>query len=451
MLTTAGYANNRLDNEELPMMRSNLDSLVELQLPYGNTTRSCHVPRRNLAEILSPHRVEADPDLEAVRLQEALNHPIGTPRLEEMLRSDQQIAIVIDDIARPTPIARILPFIFDRISQAGVPDDRVIIIIALGTHRPMTPGEIRARVGSSIFQRVRIENHNFEDYNQLVYLGQSSDRTPVWINRHVKEADFRIGIGNIVPHCAAGWSGGGKIIYPGVAGAQTVDGFHGVFGTDLRNRLGADDTPIRNDIEHFVDFVGLEFILNTILSGDGIIYQAVAGNFRLSHRKGVEYAREVYAVSTRVTADIVLVSSYPADVDFWQAGKAVYTGERVLRDGGTMILLTPCPEGIAQNHNLLDYMRFGSTELLSQLKNFQVKDRAAAAAALRLGLVTQRVKVIAVSEGLREKDAVGLGFGYARNLQQAVDDTLAVYGDDCKLGVLTHGGEIFPEYAADRV
>jgi nickel-dependent lactate racemase len=159
----------------------------------------------------------------------------------------------------------------------------------------------------------------------------------------------------------------------------------------------------------------------------------------------VAYARQVYAVPSQVQADIALVSSYPADLDFWQAGKALYSGELLLRDGGTLILVTPCPEGIVQNHDLLGYMRFSPAELLSQLRAFQAQDRAAAAAALRVGLVTQRVHVVVVSDGLSKADAEGLGFGHADDLQRAVDEAVEIHGPDSKLSVLTHGGDIFPE------
>jgi nickel-dependent lactate racemase len=453
-------------------MSNNSDTMVELEIPYGRTFRHCRVPRRNLAEILSPRRVQASLEQEAARLAEALDNPVGTPRLEDTLRPHQRVAILVDDLSRPTPVARMLPAVLERVSRAGVPDDHVTVVIALGTHRPMTPAEIEAHIGavaaglapgdvaaglvpadvvaglapaSAAVRRVRVENHNFQDTNQLAYIGKSSDGIPVWINRHVKEADFRIAVGSIVPHGVAGWTGGGKIIYPGVAGIETVDGFHGAFGTDLHNRLGADDTPIRADIERLVGYVGLEFIVNAILTGDGVIYRAVAGHFRQAHRQGVVYAREVYAVPCRVAADIALVSSYPADVDFWQAGKALYSGELLLREGGTLILLTPCPEGVVQNHDLLYYMRFRPAELLTQLQKHQAKDRAAAAAALRVGLVARRVHVVVVSDGLSEADAAGLGFAYARELQWAVDNALASYDGDCKLSVLTHGGELFPD------
>jgi nickel-dependent lactate racemase len=431
-------------------MKGSMPDMVEIELPYGTATRRFRVPRRNLAETLEPRRVDASLGKEASRLCEALDQPIGTRCLEEMVHSDDQVALVIDDLSRPTPIRRILPVLLDRLGRAGVADERITIVIALGTHRPMTPAEIEDRVGVDVVRRIRVENHDFQDRSRLAYIGESSDGIPVWINRSVKEASFRIAVGSIVPHGAAGWAGGGKIIYPGVAGEDTVDGFHGAFGTDLRNRLGAEDAPIRQDIERLVGYVGLEFILNTVLTGDGIIYRAVAGDFRRAHRRGVDYARQVYAIPSRLRADVALVSSYPADLDFWQAGKALYSGELLVRDGGTLILVTPCPEGVVQNHDLLGYMRFSPSELLAQLQEFQVEDRAAAAAALRVGLVTQRIGVVVVSDGISGADAAGLGFAHQADLQRAVDDALVEHGPGCKMSVLTHGGDIFPEPARTR-
>ena len=197
--------------------------VVEVELRYGSGTRRCHVPRRNLAEVLEPRRVEATLREETTRLKEALDEPIGTPRLEEMVQPDDQVALVVDDMARPTPISRILPAVLDRLSRAGVADGQITVVIALGTHRPMTPAEIETRIGPGILRRVRVENHDFQDRGRLAYVGESSDGIPVWINRRVKEASFRIAVGNIVPHGVAGWAGGGKIIYPGVA---EVEGRH---------------------------------------------------------------------------------------------------------------------------------------------------------------------------------------------------------------------------------
>jgi lactate racemase len=427
-------------------MLSDLDRLVDIRLPYGHTHRRCRIPRRNLAEILEPRPVQAELDHEPARLAEALDQPIGSARLEDKVRPNDRVAILVDDLSRPTPVARILPAVLDRLARAGVSRQRITVVIALGTHRPMTPAEIQERLGDGIVRQVRVENHCFQDPEQLAYVGDSSDGIPVWINRHVQEADFRIGIGSIVPHGAAGWSGGGKIVYPGVAGERTVDGFHGAFGTDLRNRLGADHAPLRADIERLVGHVGLEFIVNTVLTGDGIVYRAVAGDFVLAHRQGVVHAREVYAVPSHVTADVALVSSYPADIDFWQAGKALYSGELLLRDGGTLILVTPCPEGVVRNHDLLHYMQFSPAELLKQLQALQAEDRAAAAAALRVGLVTQRVRVEVISEGLSAVDAAALGFAHGHDLQQAVDRALAAHGNGCRVSVLTHGGDVFPAY-----
>lgn len=420
---------------------------VQLSVPYGTRQASCMIPRRNLGEILRPNPVAATKGGERDRVEEALEHPIGKPRLEEAVRREDMVALIVDDITRPTPLRLIVPAVLKRLRASGIPDEHVKIILALGTHRPMTGGEIRERLGADIVSRFAVENHDYRDSEKLVEVGKSEDGIPIWINRSVLEATFRIGVGNIVPHGVAGWSGGGKIVYPGVAGERTVDGFHGAFGTNLENRIGNIDAPIRAEIDRLMKHVGLEYIVNTILTGEGIVYRVVAGDYVLAHRAGIELAREVYAVRHESLADVAIVSSFPADIDFWQAGKAVYAGELLLRDGGTMILVTPCPERVAHNHDLLSYMAIPLESLRERMKSFQIDDRSAAAAAIRIGLVRKRVKIIVVSDGLTKTDDAGLGFQRAASLQEAVDQCLQAYGDGCRVSVLTHGGDLFPERA----
>jgi lactate racemase len=420
---------------------------VTVSVPYGQGKLSCSIPRQNLGEILEPLPVEAPEAGQAARVAEALDNPIGAPPLEKTVKPSDRVALIVDDLTRPTPLRLILPEVLRRISAAGVPAERVRIIIALGTHRPMTTAEIEKRIGTDIAARYIVENHDFRDPGKLTQVGTSADGIPIWINRTVLEASFRIGVGNIVPHGVAGWSGGGKIVYPGVAGERTVDAFHGAFGTNLDNRIGSVETPIRGEIDALVRHVGLEYIVNTVLTGQGTVYRVVAGHYVQAHRAGIRHARRIYAVPFRALADAVIVSSYPADIDFWQAGKAVYAGEILLKDGGTLILATPCPERVATNHDLLSLMALPLETLRARMQERTVEDRAAAAAAIRVGMVLRRVKVVVVSDGLTKTDVEGLGFLPAASLQEAVDRCLADHGPGCRLSVLTHGGELFPERA----
>ena len=422
-----------------------LRETVEVSLPFGRSTRGFTVPAANLGEILRPNPVEAPPGTERELTREAIANPIGSPRLEELVKPTHTVAVIVDDITRPTPASPIVSEILERLRAAGVPERNVSIVVALGTHRAMTDEEIARKLDASIRSRIRVVNHDFRDSAKLVQVGTSADGIPVWINRSVVEADIRIGVGNIVPHCVAGWSGGGKIIYPGVAGERTVDGFHGEFGTNLENRIGNIDAPVRKEIERLVKYVGLEFIVNVILAGDGSIYRVVAGDYVQAHRAGVEHARAVYSVRSRTRTDIAVVSSFPADVDFWQAGKAVYSGELLVRDGGTMILVTPCPDGVVHNHDLLSYMSSSPETLLEAMAGGRTPDRAAAAVGVRIGMILRRIRVVVVSDGLTRADIEGLGFRPSAGLQEAIDQGIDEYGDGCTISVLTHGGDLYPE------
>lgn len=422
-----------------------LREAVKVTIPYGRSTRSFTVPAANLREILQPNPVKASPGAARELIREAMANPVGSPRLEEMVRPSDTVAVMVDDLTRPTPASPIVHEILGRLQAAGVPERNVSIVVALGTHRAMTEEEIAQKLDASIRSRIRVLNHDFRDPSKLVHVGTSADGIPVWINRSVVEADVRIGVGNIVPHCVAGWSGGGKIIYPGVAGEQTVDGFHGEFGTALENRIGNIDAPVRKEIERLVKYVGLEFIVNVILTGDGGIYRVVAGDYVRAHRAGVEHARAVYSVRSRSRTDIAVVSSFPADMDFWQAGKAVYSGELMVRDGGTLILVTPCPDGVVHNHDLFSYMSTPPETLLQEMAAGRTRDRAAAAVGVRIGMILRRIRVVAVSDGLTRADIEGLGFRAAAGLQAAIDQGIDEYGDGCTISVLTHGGDLYPE------
>lgn len=159
-------------------------------------------------------------------IEEALESPIGTGKLEELIRSKDRLVVLVDDITRPTPSAKILPYIFSRIEKAGLPRSRVKIIMAPGTHRPMTKEELEIKLGKPVMDEYEVVNQDYRDTKRFISLGKTQSGTPIEIYREVVEADFIISMGNIVPHISAGWGGGSKIILPGVCSQNTTDMMH---------------------------------------------------------------------------------------------------------------------------------------------------------------------------------------------------------------------------------
>ena len=183
------------------------DRATHFDIPYGTGLLSAEIPTQNVTKVLVPNEVAVGNGLDII--QSALDNPIGSPRLEQLVQSGQRIVIICDDITRPTPTKKILPHIMRRLNSAGVSDNDISIIMALGSHRPMTKSEMVEKIGEDILSRVAVHNSEFRDERQLVDLGEAPGKVRVLVDRRVIAGDIRIGLGGFLPHPAVGWSGGG--------------------------------------------------------------------------------------------------------------------------------------------------------------------------------------------------------------------------------------------------
>lgn len=413
-------------------------------IPYGRDTASFTVPAANLWDVLTPNAVAIPGDGDAV-LAEAIANPIGSPPLNVMARGVRDAVIIVDDLTRPTPVSRVLPLVLDELNRAGLRDGQIKIVVALGTHRNMTPAEIAQRVGPAAAQRVRVANSHFADPAQLKDCGLAADGTRLWVDRQVMDAELRIAVGTILPHPVAGWGGGAKIIYPGVGGEETVSRFHMQQALLTENIFGQVSSPIRANMERWVGQLGLHFIVNVICTPHGDIYRAVAGHFVQAHRQGVRYAQEVIAVRARSKADIVVASSYPADLDFWQAGKGMMSADLLARDGAIIILATPCPEGIGPHAELADFMASDDPDDLAR-RTFagEHADAVVAAASVTLARMRLRCRYAIVSHGLDAQMCARMKVRHFAALRSAVDWALAESGPAARLSVIPYGAETVP-------
>ena len=171
----------------------------EVTVPYGDRQLSFKVPAANLQEILLPNQV-AFPQDDLAEVERALNDPIGSPRLGEIVRPGQRVALICDDLSRPTPVAKILPLILEELNGAGLPDEAIYAVMALGSHRAMTEAEMERKVGSAVYRRIKVYNSEFRERSGQKDLGLAPGGIRVWADRRVMEADVRIGFGSIVPH-----------------------------------------------------------------------------------------------------------------------------------------------------------------------------------------------------------------------------------------------------------
>jgi nickel-dependent lactate racemase len=419
-----------------------------ITLPCGpQQTVSFQLPQRNLLAVLSPPACAPAPDLRA-EVRRALAQPIAARSLRELVRGKRKVVILADDHTRLTPTYAIVPELLDEMNAGGVRDGQITIIIALGTHRPMTHAEILCKFGRQVVERVRILNHNYLDLDNLVNLGHTPNGTPVSVSRLVVEADFSIGVGSVYPHHLPGMAGGAKIVQPGVSGAETTGATH-LLGCRARpSYLGLVDNPVRRELNAVARRAGVHHILNTVQNEQGQTVLAFYGDLEAAFTYAAGVSRAALSVPVAAQADIVVAGSFPADLEFWQAHKTLYPADMAAKPGGTLIIVTPCPEGVAVMHpQMVEYTAWTAQEIEDALMWGRIADVPAAALAIAWAQVREGRQVSIVSEGLTNEEAHQLGFVPFTTVADALDDAFRRHGPCARVTVLPRAPETLPVLA----
>ncbi|MEM2122442.1 MAG: nickel-dependent lactate racemase [Candidatus Bathyarchaeia archaeon] len=415
-----------------------------LEVPYGKSKVKFGVDDERILSVITPQDVApaSDPELEVIK---ALRDPIEGPTIEELSPRGKTIAIAVDDVTRVTPTHLILPPLLELLEEAGARKEDVRIVIALGTHRRMTDEEMKEKYGAEIVEEYEVVNHAFDDESQLKYIGNIAGDVPVWINKDYIAADIRIATGNLIPHFNAGWGAGAKILLPGLAGEETVGRMHVHSAMTTPNGLGMEENPTRKLIDAFAEKVGIHLLVNTAITRNREIVKVFAGNFMRAHRKGVAFAKEIYGVKAVGKADITVSSSYPADIEFWQGEKGLFSADIAAKPGGTIIELTPCPEGVSVMHPMwIEYLQHSIEDLKELYRGGDVEDPVALGVALNVAHVRENHPIYIVSDGITDREAEKMGFLKFKNVDEALENASRNHGSKSKINVLTHGGETYP-------
>jgi len=417
----------------------------EIKLAYGATVLKFRIPDANLAGICLPQPVTAcaDPAAEIVR---ALTHPLDTLPLSEIVQPGENVVVLVDDHTRVTPVAQILPPLLDELRVGGVQYEDVTILITHGTHRPSSDEEVRRKVGEDIYddERFRIVQHQCTDEQNQVYVGLTSRSTPVWVNRLVVEADRCIGIGHIGPSPYAGYSGGSKLIVPGVASLDTINANHSLVALGFR-RPGCVDVPCRLDIEEAAALVRLDMVVDVVLGQDERIVRAFAGSPGRVFQEGVALARQVYEVACPGEVDVAIASGYPYDLDLYQAMRAVEYADAVVHEGGSILLVAACPDGVGGEefyHLMADQTKRPDDFLRAVVR------RSGKVTFSVLGYCLARIKaekrLYIVTEGIRDVELEAMGLHHPASLQAGVDALLREYGPQARVAVFPMGSSTIP-------
>ena len=322
--------------------------MKEFMLPYGKETLKAEIEESHLAGVLLSelHSYKA-PKSGSELVQEALEHPIGTPRLCDMAVGKKKIVVISSDHTRPVPSHIIMPLLLAEIRK-GNPDAEITILISTGLHRLTTKDELEAKFGSEITNKEHIVVHDCDDKDNLVYLGKLPSGGDLIINRLAAEADLLVAEGFIEPHFFAGFSGGRKSVLPGVASRATVMYNHNsAFIADPHSRTGViEGNPIHNDMLYAARAARLDFIINVVIDAKHDPVFAVAGDCDLAHRAGREFLASKCQVDA-VPADIVISTNggYPLDQNIYQSVKGMTVAEATVKEGGVIIMLSKASDG----------------------------------------------------------------------------------------------------------
>ena len=415
---------------------------MKLELGIGNRVQSVSIPDSSLQQVLLPNDVKRGLTGEA-EVRRALSSPIGTPRLKEIVRPGEKIAIVTSDITRPMPTYKVMPALLDELYEAGVVPQDITLVFALGSHRPHTEEEMKKLAGERAFGEIRCVDSDMAD---CVHLGVTSAGTPVDITRSVAEADRRICLGNIEYHYFAGYSGGAKAIMPGVSTRAAIQSNHSMMVREEACAGNLDTNPLRKDIEEAADICGVDFILNVVLDEHKEIICAVAGDVTAAHRAGCAFLDTLYQKQIEKRADIVIVSQggAPKDLNLYQTQKALDNAKHAVRDGGVVILVGSCKEGLGE-HVFEEWLTSAQKprDLIDRIRReFRLGGHKAAA----IAMVLEHADIYLVSD-LEPEFVKQLFMTPFDTVQSAYDAAAAKLGSHASVLVMPYGGSTLPKAA----
>ncbi|HZX11826.1 MAG TPA: nickel-dependent lactate racemase [Acidobacteriota bacterium] len=412
---------------------------MRLSLKYGNEERNVFIPDKNYLGTLRPQRISGvkNPEKE---IERALHHPVGSPRLKELVSSKDTVVILVSDISRPSPSNLILPPVLKELNEAGVPSQKITIVFGLGIHRNQTEDEKKALLGKSIYSRFRCIEH---DPAKCIHLGETKQGTPIEVFKEVVEASFVTATGNIEYHYYAGFSGGAKALAPGVCSRQTIEQNHKKFLAPGARPGEIRGNPIREELEEIAQKVGVDFMVNVVLNPEKQVIKAVAGDVTKAHRQGASFLDQISRDYVQDKADIVVVSpgGFPRDIDLYQTHKAMEHALPALKDGGILITVGQCRDGLGIKPFAQVFDEGKSPhELVNELKTRFVQGRHVASRIAHIHLNTEIFLVSDLSEDIEDK----LFFKNFESVDEALSLALDKKGRDAQVLVMPYGISTLP-------
>ena len=415
-----------------------------IDIPYSNKTLKITIEDKNLKGILESkannYRASISQD-EIVN--KALDNPVGSNSLEELVKGKNNMVIITSDHTRPVPSKITMPILLKRIRKVN-PSINIKILIATGFHRPTTKEEMINKFGKTVTENEEIINHISTDESTLVNVGTLPSGGELYLNKLAMETELLISEGFIEPHFFAGFSGGRKSILPGIASAKTIMANHcSEFINSSKARTGIiEDNPIHKDMLYAAEKANLAFILNVVIDEDKNIINAFAGDSKLAHEEGCKFVMELSSVKS-IPSDIVVSSNggYPLDQNIYQSVKGMTAAEATCRKGGVIIMIAACNDGhggqsfydnVAQAKNpqeLLDkVLTVPRNETIPDQWEFQI-----------LARILCNYTVIMVTDMCDPDMIKSMHMKHASTFEEALEMAYKIKGKDAEVVVIPNG------------
>lgn len=418
---------------------------LKLWIDYGSTGLEIEVPEARTTVIEPTHRPGLADPIE--RLRDALRDPTHALPLRDCVARGQRVAISVCDITRPQPRREMLTAIFEELPQIR-PED-FVILIATGTHRSNTPSELSEMLGGEIARRYPVINHDGRDESSLVRLADANPGVPLLLNRHWLEADFRITTGFVEPHLFAGFSGGPKLVAPGLAGLETIMVLHNAERIRHPKAIWGETrgNPIHDEIRAISRATGVHFAIDVILNRDKEITGIFAGELFAEHALACTEAKSCAMQAVPRPFDVVVTtnSGYPLDQNLYQAVKGMRAAHTVVADNGVIICAAECREGLPEHGSFAELLRSRDdpAALLDMIDTpgFAVPDQWQVQVQ---ALIQSRARIYLKSDGLTPRQLAESHLLPADDVSETIDRALAEAGEAAHLCVLPQGPQTIP-------
>ena len=400
--------------------------MKQYPIPCGKKTIDLRIPDGVPVQWVESRKRTSVPDIRRA-VEEAISRPIGTPKLRDLVKPGETAALVVTDITRKLPEEIILPLLVKELEAGGIKKKDITAVVATGTHRPNTPGELREKFGP-VVDEITFINHDAWNTEGLVHLGLSKGGIPLVFNRKVVQSDIRISTGVIETHLFAGYSGGVKSIAVGVAGEETIGATHNYEMLE-QTRLGIiEGNEFRKFLTEATQALGLHFIVNVVQTGKKEVVKVVAGDPVEAFHEGVKVARELYEVEIDHPGEIVVSGvSYPKSRDLYQATRAanvvVFGPQPVVVMGGVILIPASCEDGCG-HPGYCDIMRKAEDVddiiAISREEGFAPGEQKA----LILAWILKQARIVITDCSLPEETLREIHLESASTLQEALDREL---------------------------